>query len=227
MSASIIEHKDGVLIRPGDQLDDREMKVFDHKAKVHHKPGWFSLDRSFSRIEKPMRQKASGSREGRDHTIPERTPISDQGRINSCVANSWCDALEILDGLGGRDKYWTARYYTGDTDDEGCYLRAAAHQLRKIGVVEEKYLPYKDTTGAVFESPALDLYTMAGNNRLEGFYRVTSANSTRGGSRGSSLPSGPITRWSSAPPSVEVSPRSAAWTSSLHPAGAKPPAGMP
>jgi len=41
-------------------------------------------------------------------------------------------------------------------------------------------LSYKDTTGAVFESPALDLYTMAGNNRLEGFYRVTFANSTRG-----------------------------------------------
>ena len=41
-------------------------------------------------------------------------------------------------------------------------------------------MSYKDTTGAVFESPALDLYTMAGNNRLEGFYRVTFANSTRG-----------------------------------------------
>lgn len=167
------------------------MKVFDHKAGVHHKPNWSSLDRSFSRIEKSMRQKAGsagGSR--RDHIIPERTPISDQGRINSCAANSWCDMLEILDGLAGGDRveqlsrlflYWTARYYTGDTDrDEGSYLRAAAHQLRKIGVVEEKYLPYQDTTGAVFESPALDLYTMAGNNRLKGFYRVTSVGSTRG-----------------------------------------------
>ncbi|WP_133510400.1 C1 family peptidase [Candidatus Thiosymbion oneisti] len=190
MSVSITEHKDGVITRPGGQLDDREMRIFDHKAGVHRKPDWSSLDRSFSRIEKPMRQKAGASREGRDHIIPEHTPISDQGRINSCTATSWCDMLEILDGLAGGDRveqlsrlflYWTARYYTGDTDrDGGSYLRAAAHQLRKIGVVEEKYLPYKDTTEAVFESPALDLYTMASNNRLKGFYRVTSVGSTRG-----------------------------------------------
>jgi len=78
MSASIIEHRDGVITRPDGQLDDREMKVFDHKVGVHHKPKWFSLDRSFSRIERSLRQKAGsagGSR--RDHIIPERTPISD------------------------------------------------------------------------------------------------------------------------------------------------------
>jgi len=59
--------------------------------------------------------------------------------------------LEILDGLEGRDRveqlsclflYWIARYYTGNTDrDEGAFVRAAAHQLRKIDVVEEKWLP--------------------------------------------------------------------------------------
>jgi len=64
MSASIIDHRDGVTTRPDSQLDDREMKVFDHKAKVHREVDWPSTDRSFSRIEKPMLQKAGGSRGG-------------------------------------------------------------------------------------------------------------------------------------------------------------------
>jgi len=64
VSASIIDHRDGVTTRPDSQLDDREMKVFDHKAKVHREFDWPSTDRSFSRIEKPMRQKAGGSRGG-------------------------------------------------------------------------------------------------------------------------------------------------------------------
>ncbi len=190
MSRSVIEHDDGVVTRPDSQLDDREMKVFDQRAKVHRRVDWSSTDRSFSRIEKPMLQKAGRSREGRDHIIPEHTPISNQGRIGSCVANSWCDMLEILDGLAGSDRteqlsrlflYWVARSHTGDTDrDEGTFVRSAAHQLRKIGVVEEKWLPYKDTTSAVFKPPELDLYTMASNNRLKGFYRITSPNSTQG-----------------------------------------------
>lgn len=97
--------------------------------------------------------------------------------------------LEILDGLEGRDRveqlsrlflYWIARYYTGNTDrDEGAFVRAAAHQLQKIGIVDEKWLPYKDTRSAVFKSPELDLYTMAGSNRLKGFYRIISPSSSK------------------------------------------------
>lgn len=84
------------------------------------------MDRSFSRIEKSMHQKASSTRGGHsNHIIPEHTPISDQGRINTCTANNWCDMLEILDGLDGGDRteqlsrlflYWIAKYHTGDTD---------------------------------------------------------------------------------------------------------------
>jgi len=35
MSASIIEHGDGVVTRPNGRVDDGERKLFDHKAKVH------------------------------------------------------------------------------------------------------------------------------------------------------------------------------------------------
>jgi len=105
------------------------------------------------------------------------------------LANAWCDAMEILDGLEGADKveqlsrrflYWTSRYLHGATDvDDGTYIRAAAHQLRKIGIFEEKWFEYSDQddyilSGGKHASPAIDHYTMASNNRLDGFYRLTS-----------------------------------------------------
>jgi hypothetical protein len=71
--------------------------------------------------------------------------------------------------------YWTARTLTGLQDeDRGVYLRAVAHQLRAIGVVEERYMPYRDSLDAVLTAPSLDLYTMASNNRIDSFYRITS-----------------------------------------------------
>lgn len=123
------------------------------------------------------------------HIIPEFTPISDQGRAGSCVANAWCDALEILMGvslgekkvvqLSRRFSYWTARYLHSATHkDNGTYLRAAAHQLRKIGVIPEAMMPYSDRIGAIVgseASPLLEHYTQASNNRLSNFYRVSRA----------------------------------------------------
>jgi hypothetical protein len=92
--------------------------------------------------------------------------------------------MEILDGLDGTDKveqlsrlflYWLARYLVGDTaKDDGSFIRANFHQLRKVGVVLESDFPY-DYKNLFPEQVDLDLYTMASNNRLNGFYRLTSA----------------------------------------------------
>jgi len=74
------------------------MKVFDHKAEIHHKLNWSSRDRSFSCIERSMRQKRVAPGEATATTSSRSIPrSSDQGRINSCMANSWCDMLEIPD----------------------------------------------------------------------------------------------------------------------------------
>lgn len=177
---------DQLITRAGTCLHDRDMKKYDHKAKKHVVVPWADKDYSFSRLRSALNQKAGSWKARADYIIPEHTPISDQGAIGSCVANAWCDMMEILDGLEGSDKveqlsrlflYWTARYYTGDTDkDAGTFLRSAGHQLNKIGIIEERHYPYEDVSRRVFKSPELDLYTMASNNRLTGFYRPDGSN---------------------------------------------------
>lgn len=159
---------------------------FDRKTGQHVSVDWKAKDRDLSRIRTALQQKAGSWDPNIDHIIPEFTPISDQGPVGSCVANAWCDMMEMLDGLDGNDKveqlsrlflYWCARYYTGNTDsDSGTFLRSAATQLNKIGIIEEKYFPYQNVAQAVFKSPELDLYTMASNNRLPGFYKPGSTN---------------------------------------------------
>lgn len=174
-----------LITRVGDCLKDSEMTVYDHKQKKKISVDWLKKDRPMSLISTALKQKA-GPKSSRTHIIHEFTPVSSQGSIGSCAANAWCDMMEILDGLDGNDKveqlsrlflYWISRSYTNDTDrDAGTYLRSAGHQLKNIGVVEEKYYPYEDIQNKVFKSPELDLYTMASNNRLTGFYKPGSLN---------------------------------------------------
>lgn len=172
------------VIRASACLRDEDMRKYDYKAKCHVDVDWSEKDFPMARIKPALEQRAGSWVKGSKHIIPEFTPLSHQGRIGSCVANAWCDMMEMLDGLDGNDKveqlsrlflYWCSRYYTGDTHrDGGTYLRSAAHQLNKIGIIDEKYFPYEGTTDIAFRSPELDLYTMASNNRLAGFYRPNS-----------------------------------------------------
>jgi C1A family cysteine protease len=165
------------------------MKLFNHKSDKHLDTDWAEKDWGFDRIRSTLTQASGDWEMHSEHIIPEYTPISNQGKAGSCVANAWCDMLEILAGLDDPGKvkqlsrrflYWCARYLTGDASkDKGTYLRSAAHQLRKIGIVEEEYFEYSDRQGAILASPELDLYTMASNNKLEGFYRITSEGEQR------------------------------------------------
>lgn len=157
-------------------LPDSDMVVRDYELNMDIRRDWAEKDRNFAAVKKFF---SPVSRKYTTHILPEYTPISDQGTAGTCVANAWCDMLEIVLALHGHEVrqlsrlflYWVARYLHGDTDkDDGTYLRAAAHQLRKIGTVEEKYFPY--SPHKVFVQPELDLYTMASNNMLTGFYRI-------------------------------------------------------
>jgi hypothetical protein len=160
------------------------MKIYNKATKELEDRDWKKLDYPFSRVHKQLIRVAKSYDSTGEYVIPELTPISNQGPYGSCVANAWCDALEILDGLDGADAveqlsrlflYWLSRYlHMATNKDGGTYLRAGAHQLRKIGVVVEQYFPYEK--GNVFpEDVPLDLYTMASNNRLVNFYRVESS----------------------------------------------------
>jgi hypothetical protein len=172
---------------PGFCLPDKEMKLRTKDKKLVE-VDWSSRDYPFSRVHKQLIRKAGSYDSMGEFIIPELTPISNQLSIGSCVANAWCDAMEILDGLEGTDKveqlsrlflYYISRYLHMATDrDEGTYLRAAAHQLRKIGVVLEEHFKYQNSNVYPEEVP-LGLYTMASNNRLVNFYRVESGGPER------------------------------------------------
>jgi len=164
----------------GGHLNDSKMHIFNYQDGEAYYPDWSEKDKPLSEIIPELRNRIRPSSVGESHLIKEFTPISNQGPLNDCVANAWADMMEILSGLDGNPViqlsrlflYWTSRYYTGDTDkDNGTYLRSAATQLKNIGIVEEKFFPYKGTINIVYKSPELDLYTMASNNRLSGFYK--------------------------------------------------------
>ena len=175
-----------IITRVGFSLRDSEMNLYNKKKKqkiIVSSEYWDGKDNDFDEIKSHLYtiKNRINSNENQEHIILEKTPISDQGNLGSCVANAWCDMLEILQGLRGENViqlsrlflYWTARDLTGiQSGDLGTYNRAAAHQLRKVGVVAEKWYPYN--VNKVYDAPELDLYTMAANNRINSFYRIFS-----------------------------------------------------
>jgi Papain family cysteine protease len=173
-----------VVTTLGKLLPDRAMRIWDARRKVFEDRDWKVLDRAYGALKGALGQVVGSLQPTHEHVLPEHTPVSDQGARGTCAANAWMDALEILVGiekprgvvqLSRLFAYWTARVYTGmQAEDSGVYLRAVAHQLRAIGVVEEKYLPYRDALDAVLTAPPLSLYTMASNNRIGSFYRIQS-----------------------------------------------------
>jgi len=164
-------------------LPDEEMPF--HEGMDIYEGSWGDKDRAFDQIRVAMVNTWNLNTE---HLIPEFTPISNQGGAGSCVANGWCDAVEMLVGLEHGEKavvqlsrrfaYWISRYLHSATDfDSGTFLRAMGHQFRKVGVVLEEVMPYSDAEVDIIgkkASPKLEHYTMASNNRIDGFYRLHS-----------------------------------------------------
>lgn len=175
----------GAVRRIGAALPDREMKVYDHRTRQLVAVEWDKVDKPFDLVRAPLLAKSTTVSTA-DYLIPEYTPISDQGQAGSCVANGCSDAFEILQGvqygesrveqLARRWLYYISRQYHGATKvDNGTYIRAALHQLQVIGTFEEKFFPYYDDARHItgdLSTPELDCYTMASNNRLNGFYRL-------------------------------------------------------
>jgi len=161
--------------RIGCCLKDQDLQVVDDRGA----PFTLSPPVPFSQV----RDKAAEIAKYDSSTIlPEHTPVSNQGGWGSCVANAWCDALEILDGMEAGDVveqlsrlflYAVSRILHGALhEDAGTFNRAAGYQLCTVGTVEERYYEY--TADHVFAKPPADLYTMASNHRIEGAYSVDS-----------------------------------------------------
>jgi C1A family cysteine protease len=170
-----------IQVKIGVALPSSKMPIFNKRTQkevIVSKEYWEAKDKHFEELSGSLKAVSFSS----EYVIPEYTPISNQGMISSCVANSWCDALEILQGVENPKAvtqlsrlflYWIARDLVGHQRmDKGAFNRAAAHQLNKIGTVAEKWFPYDIIK--VFDSPELDLYTMASKNKISSFYALYS-----------------------------------------------------
>jgi C1A family cysteine protease len=115
------------------------------------------------------------------YIIPEYTPLSSQGRLNSCVANATADALELLKGLENPYAveqvsrlflYYNARVYQNDINrDDGCFVHDALTSLTKLGVCREATWGYDPNE--VFTQPTLEAYREANDNTITDFYQIT------------------------------------------------------
>ena len=110
-----------------------------------------------------------------EYMISSTTPISDQGKLSSCVANAVCDAFELLRGDGAQLSrlfvYWNARRSHGDEcKDEGTFVRAAFSSLGKLGVCPEEVWPYD--VGNVAMRPSVLAYSSGYDHKIAGFYRI-------------------------------------------------------
>ncbi len=140
-------------------------------------------DFSFAGIREGLNQLTANFND--EYTIPEYTPVSSQGRLGSCVANSSVDGLEILMGienpagvvqLSRLFAYWYSRYAHGATDrDDGTYIRLCWDQIRKLGVCPEDLWPYDDNPdgdGSVFKSPPMKAIMTGNSNKVTSTYRI-------------------------------------------------------
>lgn len=121
--------------------------------------------------------------------MQERTPVSDQGRRPTCVANAACDALELVMAtpvqLSRLFAYKNSRLlHDGGSDDSGTYGRICWKQLNKIGACPESMWPYderpEEEGGVVNERPPLGCYEAAYDHRVEGYYAIRTTGAERG-----------------------------------------------
>lgn len=122
------------------------------------------------------------SQPGTRNIIKELTPVSNQGRLSSCVANATVDALEILMGIQDPSTvqqlsrlfvYFNARNYDYMArTDAGTYIRNAFRSIKEFGVCREETWSYDQNN--VYLQPPINSYKEASDNRITGFYRIDS-----------------------------------------------------
>ncbi len=118
---------------------------------------------------------------------PLCTPVSDQLRLSSCVANAAADAFELCTAVEGAVPEEISRlqiYYNGRSRmsddgehnlvdrDEGMYIRAAFDAMRILGVCPEKMWPYKPEN--VGKRPPVSTFWYSLKHKIEAYFRITS-----------------------------------------------------
>ncbi len=118
---------------------------------------------------------------GSEVRLEERTPISDQAN-SDCVANAWCDAMELImpaddvRQISRRAAYWISRAQHGEECvDGGTYVRTMASITRDVGVCLESLWPY---SSPVNERPSLAALQQCWDNRIDGHYAIRVSGTT-------------------------------------------------
>lgn len=122
-------------------------------------------------------------------SIPEYTPISQQGGLGSCVANAVCDAFELVLGarlpigspppqLSRLGLYTVCRQYDGTFPaDAGTYCRTGLRQASKIGCCLESDYPYVESL--VGTPLPTEMVVRASENRLSNYRRIVTTGAAR------------------------------------------------
>jgi hypothetical protein len=115
--------------------------------------------------------------------LEETTPISNQGGLGSCVANSTCDAWELIMEIpivqvSRLAIYWLARNYHNATHvDDGTFVRYAFDAIRLYGLCPEYEWPYEESR--VFYQPPVEVLTIGSANKIESYYEIKTTGEER------------------------------------------------
>lgn len=140
-------------------------------------------DRSFAEVRDRFTLPAAKSMRfaiGGEYRIPLHRAPRDQ-RGNSCTANAWCRALEILSDLDDDEElrpdfsaqglYWCERERVGETDrDDGAYLRCGADALKKLGCASSAVWPDDEST--ITKQPPALYFVNCEDGKLAAYYRI-------------------------------------------------------
>ena len=138
-------------------------------------------DLDFADLEERLR--SAGRLEGTGGVmLDERTPISDQGPIGSCVACATCDACELVMPhpvqLSRLFIYWNARRRSGEECvDGGTFPRAAFASVTALGAPLESAWPYD--VARVNERPSLGAYEGGFDHKIASYYAIKSYGTAR------------------------------------------------
>lgn len=113
------------------------------------------------------------------YIIPNSVPIFNQGSLNTCVPNSCCAALEILNQLGTGSfsnlsrlfLYWNSRMESQETNqDSGTYIHYCLDSLKKLGVCDEQLWIYD--ASLLYAQPNILSYKQANSNLIADFFQI-------------------------------------------------------
>jgi hypothetical protein len=127
----------------------------------------------------------SRAQAGTDYDIPNEPAVYDQLDIGACVLNAATGALNMILAVEGKPTemlarlflYFLCRSAMGTLDqDSGTYTHLAVERIGRIGICEERFWPYGDSTfldaNGHAVRPAPECWPEASDNRAKNWFNI-------------------------------------------------------